>query len=98
MSSCRNKIVVKLDTTMSADAVSGCVATYHSELSQRHSDSCPWFGLHSCESLTDPLNIPRTELLKDFESRLQELLKLHVGNGKRVDGIGFGSHGQFRIT
>ncbi len=98
MSSCRNKIVVKLDTTMSADAFSGCVATYHSELSQRHSDSCPWFGLHSCESLTDPLNIPRTELLKDFESRLQELLKLHVGNGKRVDGIGFGSHGQFRIT
>lgn len=81
MSSCRNRIIVKLDSTLSGEAFSGYVAAYHSDLSQRHSESCPWFGLHSCESLTDPLTIPRAELLKDFESRLQELLKINVENG-----------------
>lgn len=76
--SCKNKVIVKLDPTLSFNAFNNCVEAYKEDLSHRHAESCPWYNMQSCENLSDPLNAPRSELMKDFEKRLTEFLKIHV--------------------
>ena len=69
---------MKLDPSLTCSVFNRCVEEYHSDLSQRHTESCPWFNMRTCENLADPLSIPRSDLLNDFEERVNELLKLHV--------------------
>ena len=68
--SCKSRIIIQIDKSLSRAAVDNCVKQYHSDLLLRHQELCPWYNIHGSENLTNPLLLPRSQLLTDFESRL----------------------------
>lgn len=68
--SCKSRIIIQIDKSLSKAAVDNCVKQYHSDLLLRHQELCPWYNIHGSENLTNPLLLPRSQLLTDFESRL----------------------------
>lgn len=68
--SCKSRIIVQIDKSLSKAAVDNCVKQYQSDLLLRHQEICPWYNIHGSENLTNPLLLPRSQLLTDFESRL----------------------------
>ena len=67
--SCKSRIIIQIDKSLSRAAVDNCVKQYHSDLLLRHQELCPWYNIHGSENLTNPLLLPRSQLLTDFESR-----------------------------
>ena len=76
--SCNKRIVVKINSSLSSKQYHESISFYQSALSKQHEESCPWFGLQSCEYLSDPLTESRSKLLADFERRFQKLVTLPV--------------------
>ena len=68
--SCKSRIIIQIDKSLSKAAVDNCVQQHHSDLLLRHQELCPWYNIHGSENLTNPLLLPRSQLLTDFESRL----------------------------
>lgn len=69
---------MKINSSLSSKQYHESISFYQSALSKQHEESCPWFGLQSCEYLSDPITESRSKLLADFERRFQKLVTLPV--------------------
>lgn len=71
-------MIVQISNTLSPNAMEEVVNQYVHDLTSRHENSCPWYGICGCEQITSPLTLPRTLLLEAFDKRLNSFSKCHV--------------------
>lgn len=76
--SCKEKLIIKLDPSLSGHSQKACIDQFKSDLSYRHNENCPWYNVCSGEQLTNPLCLSREQLLTEFEQRYNSFSHCHV--------------------